>query len=167
MERNIRLNWPELVNEAVKRRKQQKLTQKQLAILVGVSGPTVNSFEQGKTSLTLESCFKILRFLGLLKDIPTIICEWAKEHSFIRKAYYFGSAFKGEENPKDIDVAIEISSFPEGEADRTHWVMDHKRELFDSLQALLPLKLHLEILEGNKSPNLKKYLEVSLVVYKK
>ena len=65
MERNIRLNWPELVEEAIKRRKQQKLTQKQLAILSGVSGPTVNSFEQGKTSVTLESCLKILRNLGL------------------------------------------------------------------------------------------------------
>lgn len=67
MERNIRLNWQELVNEAVKRRKEQGLTQKQLAILVGVSGPTVNSFEQGKSSVTLESCFKILRFLGLFE----------------------------------------------------------------------------------------------------
>lgn len=65
MERNIRLDWPELVNEAIKRRKQQKLTQKQLAILAGVSGPTVNSFEQKKTSVTLESCLKILRCLGL------------------------------------------------------------------------------------------------------
>lgn len=65
MERNIRLNWPEIVEEAINRRKQQKLTQKQLAILVGVSGPTVNSFEQGKTSITLESAMKILRCLGL------------------------------------------------------------------------------------------------------
>ena len=68
MERNIRLNWPELVNEAIKRRKQQNLTQKQLAVLVGISGPTVNSFEQGKTTVTLDSCFKILRFLGLLEE---------------------------------------------------------------------------------------------------
>ena len=65
MEGNIRLNWPELVKEAVRRRKEQKLTQKQFAILARVSGPTVNSFEQGKTNITLESCFKILRCLGL------------------------------------------------------------------------------------------------------
>ena len=68
MEQNIRLNWPELVNEAVKRRKQQNLTQKQLAVLIGISGPTVNSFEQGKISLTLGSCLKILKFLGLLVE---------------------------------------------------------------------------------------------------
>ena len=65
MERNIRLNWPELVKEAINRRNQQKLTQKQLAVLAGVSGPTVNSFEQGKTSVTLRSCLKILGILGL------------------------------------------------------------------------------------------------------
>ncbi len=65
MERNIRLNWPKLVEEAINRRKLQKLTQKKLAVLAGVSGPTVNSFEQGKTSLTLASALKILKALGL------------------------------------------------------------------------------------------------------
>ena len=73
MERNIRvdrplrpLNWQEIVKESTNRRKQQKLTQKQLAVLAGVSGPTVNSFEQGKLTVTLESAFKILRCLGLV-----------------------------------------------------------------------------------------------------
>ena len=65
MERNIRLDWQELVEEAISRRKQQKLTQKKLAILAGVSGPTVNSFEQGKTSITLASALKIMKSLGL------------------------------------------------------------------------------------------------------
>ncbi len=65
MERNIFLNWPELVQEAVKNRKQQNLTQEQLAILVGVSKPTLNSFEQGKTSITLANALKILQCLGL------------------------------------------------------------------------------------------------------
>jgi transcriptional regulator with XRE-family HTH domain len=66
MERNICLDWSELVKEAIKRRKEQKLTQKQLAILAGVSSPTLNSFEQGKSSITLDSAFKILDSLGLL-----------------------------------------------------------------------------------------------------
>jgi len=65
MERNIRLDWQSLVEEAVKRRKEQKLTQKQLAVLAGVSSPTLNSFEQGRTSITLETALKILRCLGL------------------------------------------------------------------------------------------------------
>lgn len=66
MERNICLNWQDFVKEAITRRKEQKLTQEQLAILAGVSKPTVNSFEQGKTSLTIGSAFKILDVLGLL-----------------------------------------------------------------------------------------------------
>lgn len=65
MERNIRLNWPDFVQEVIKRRKSQKLTQEQLAVLAGVSKPTLNAFEQGKTTLTLESALKILRVLGL------------------------------------------------------------------------------------------------------
>jgi len=65
MERNLRLNWEALVAEAVKRRKQQRLTQKQLAVLAQVSGPTVNTFEQGKTNITLDSAMKILYCLGL------------------------------------------------------------------------------------------------------
>ncbi len=65
MERNIRLNWQDLISEAVKRRKEQKLTQEQLSVLAGVSKPTLNSFEQGKTSIKLDSALKILKALGL------------------------------------------------------------------------------------------------------
>lgn len=65
MERNIRLNWQSFIEEAVKRRKEQKLTQEQLAILAGLSKPTLNSFEQGKTTIKLESALKILKALGL------------------------------------------------------------------------------------------------------
>lgn len=66
MERNIRLNWQSFVEEAVKRRKEQGLTQEQLAVLAGVSKPTLNSFEQGKTNVKLNSAFKILKVLGLV-----------------------------------------------------------------------------------------------------
>jgi len=65
MERNIHLDWQSFVNEAVKRRKEQKMTQEQFAILTGVSKPTVNSFEQGKTNIKLENALKILNALGL------------------------------------------------------------------------------------------------------
>ena len=65
MERNIRLNWLELVEEAVNRRKLQGLTQEQLSILAGVSKPTLNSFEQGRLTITLQNAIKILQELGL------------------------------------------------------------------------------------------------------
>ena len=65
MERNIRLNWPQFVEEAKQRRKGQHLTQEQLAVLAGVSKPTLSAFEQGKTCLKLDSILKILNALGL------------------------------------------------------------------------------------------------------
>ena len=65
MERNIRLNWQAFVEEAIRRRKEQRLTQEQLAVLAGVSKPTLNNFEAGKTTVTLENALKILRMLGL------------------------------------------------------------------------------------------------------
>jgi transcriptional regulator with XRE-family HTH domain len=65
MERNIRLNWPEYVEEAIKRRKSYKLTQEQLSVLADVSKPTLNSFEQGKTTISLANVIKILQTLGM------------------------------------------------------------------------------------------------------
>ena len=66
MERNIQLDWSSVVEEAIKRRKSQSLSQKQLAVLAGVSGPTVNRFEQQNGNITLKSAFAILGTLGLL-----------------------------------------------------------------------------------------------------
>lgn len=65
MERYVRLNWQDVVKQAIKRRKEERLTQDQLAVLAGVSKPTLNSFEQGHTTLKIESAMKILRVLGL------------------------------------------------------------------------------------------------------
>lgn len=65
MERNIFLDWQSFVSEAVKRRKEMKLTQEEFALLVGVSKPTLNSFEQGKTNIKLDNALKILTMLGL------------------------------------------------------------------------------------------------------
>lgn len=67
MERNIYLNWQNFVEEAVKRRKEQRITQEQFALLVGLSKPTVNAFEQGKTTIKLDSALKILNALGLVE----------------------------------------------------------------------------------------------------
>ena len=65
MERNIRLDWQDIVREAVRRRREQKLTQHQLAVLAGVNKPTLNRFERGVTAIRLDSVFKTLRVLGL------------------------------------------------------------------------------------------------------
>lgn len=46
------LNWDALVDEAVRRRKTEGLTQVQLAALAGVSAPTIISFEKGDKGLS-------------------------------------------------------------------------------------------------------------------
>jgi transcriptional regulator with XRE-family HTH domain len=65
-----RLDWQGFVSEAIRRRKEEKLTQEQLAILAGVSKPTLNNFEQGKTTLKLDSALRILKQLGLVESSP-------------------------------------------------------------------------------------------------
>lgn len=69
MERSIQLNWQALVSEAVARRKAQGFSQEKLAVLAGVSKPTLNAFEQGKHSITLARALKILTVLGLVQSI--------------------------------------------------------------------------------------------------
>ena len=59
------LDWDELIREAISVRKQEKLSQRDLAALAGVTQPTVIKFEQGKTSIRVESALAILNALGL------------------------------------------------------------------------------------------------------
>ena len=66
MERNIRLCWRLFVEEAIKRRKEQKISQRRLAAIAGVSQPTVSRFEQQNGDIQLSSAMKILDALGLL-----------------------------------------------------------------------------------------------------
>lgn len=64
----ILLDWPALVAEAKRRRRQEKLTQKQHAALAGVSIPTIAAFDRGEPSLTLAKAFDILRVVGLVQQ---------------------------------------------------------------------------------------------------
>ena len=59
------INWRDVVDEAIRRRKADGLTQRSLAALAGVSLPTVNAFEQGEINLRFERVIAILETLGL------------------------------------------------------------------------------------------------------
>ena len=59
------LNWNALIDEAVRRRKTEGLTQVQLAALSGVSAPTIISFEKGEKSISVSKAIDILTALGL------------------------------------------------------------------------------------------------------
>lgn len=62
------LNWSALVAEAIRRRKAEKLTQREHAALANVSVPTIVAFDRGETTLTLGKAFDILRVVGLVAE---------------------------------------------------------------------------------------------------
>ena len=66
MERNVSLDWAELVEEAHRRRKAQKLTQRRLAAMANVSLPTVVRFEKHERDIQLSSALRILDALGMV-----------------------------------------------------------------------------------------------------
>lgn len=59
------IDWRQVVDEAIRRRKADGLTQRDLAALAGVSLPTVNQFEQGEINLRFERVVAILDAVGL------------------------------------------------------------------------------------------------------
>ncbi|WP_051341310.1 hypothetical protein [Azospirillum halopraeferens] len=60
------LDWPALVDEALRRRRAERLTQKEHAALAGVSVPTVIAFDRKETTLSLAKAFAILDIVGLV-----------------------------------------------------------------------------------------------------
>lgn len=77
------LNWRSLVNEALRRRKSEGMTQREHAALASVSVPTIAAFDRGETTLTLAKAFDILRVIGLL-DEPA---EGGAQEAFVREAF--------------------------------------------------------------------------------
>lgn len=62
------LDWPALVAETIRRRKDEGLTQAQHAALAGVGRTTVVAFDQGDTSITLSRALAILGVVGLIAE---------------------------------------------------------------------------------------------------
>ena len=66
------LMWRSVVEQAIKIRKDEGLTQRDLAALAGVTQPTIVKFEKGSTMIRVESALAILGALGLAeRDGPT------------------------------------------------------------------------------------------------
>lgn len=59
------IDWRATVDEAIRRRKAEGLSQRSLAALAGVSVPTVNAFEQGEINLRFERVIAILEALDM------------------------------------------------------------------------------------------------------
>ncbi|TWB29660.1 helix-turn-helix transcriptional regulator [Nitrospirillum bahiense] len=78
------LDWPGLVAEAVRRRKAEKMTQKEHAALAGVSIPTMIAFDRGEATLSLNKALDILRVVGLVAEAPT---PASSQEAFVQAAF--------------------------------------------------------------------------------
>jgi transcriptional regulator with XRE-family HTH domain len=77
------LNWPALVAEAIRRRKEEKMTQKEHAALASVSIPTMIAFDRAELTLSLGKAIDILRVVGLVEDVSA----QGSQETFIRDAF--------------------------------------------------------------------------------
>ena len=80
----VPIDWPALVREAIRRRKAERMTQRDHAALAGVSVPTIVAFDKAGTTLSLAKAFDILRVVGLLE---------AKDRAGSQRAFV-GDAFE-------------------------------------------------------------------------
>jgi transcriptional regulator with XRE-family HTH domain len=62
------LDWRAVVEEALRRRKAERLTQREHAALASVSIPTIAAFDRGERTLTLAKALDILRVVGLVEE---------------------------------------------------------------------------------------------------
>jgi transcriptional regulator with XRE-family HTH domain len=102
MEWEFRINWFALVEEAKQRRKSQKLTQRRLAQLAGVSTPTVSRFENGEKDIQLSSITSILGVLGMLDERVLVFPDNQANHDQLRDIVLF----HGRDGDKEIRCAI-------------------------------------------------------------
>ncbi len=102
MERQFRINWPAIVEEAKQRRKSQRLTQQRLATLAGVSTPTVSRFESGAKDIQLSSVTTILAVLGMVDERILIFPKSDARYDPIRMVVLFD----GKDGEKTVPCAI-------------------------------------------------------------
>jgi transcriptional regulator with XRE-family HTH domain len=78
-----RLDWQSLVDEALRRRKAEGMTQREHAALAGVSVPTLAAFERAERTLTLAKAFDILRVVGLIDEEPAD----GAQNAFVKESF--------------------------------------------------------------------------------
>jgi transcriptional regulator with XRE-family HTH domain len=64
----VPLDWPALVAETIRRRKEEKMTQREHAALASVSIPTIIAFDRAERTLSLSKAIDILRVVGLVEE---------------------------------------------------------------------------------------------------
>src|SRR3990167_5287565 len=102
MERQFRINWPAIIEEAKQRRKAQRLTQSRLAVMAGVSTPTISRFESGEKDIQLSTIISILTVLGMHDQRHLTFLD-RKEHYVPNRMVVL---FIGRDRNKEIICAI-------------------------------------------------------------
>ena len=102
MERQLRINWSVIVEEAKQRRKSQRLTQSRLALLAGVSTPTISRFESGEKDIQLSTVNSILRVLGMLDERRLDFPDDSESYDSMREVI----VFEGVDGAKSVRCAI-------------------------------------------------------------
>ena len=108
MERDFRLSWQLLVEEAIRRRHSLKLTQKQLSSLAGVSTPTISRFEQNDEDIQLSSVLAILGVLGMTDKRNLIFPDQDYRDGFGIGVIFWGQ--DGEKRPSGNPPVYAISA---------------------------------------------------------
>ncbi len=105
-----------------------------------------------------------------MNEIEYVINEiviWAKSHPLIKKAYFFGSRYKGtHKTDSDIDIGVElIKAECDGNLLST-WIHECK-EMQTEIQKRVSYKVDLQWYSNeNETPEMHKYLnEASVVIY--
>ncbi len=106
MERQFRVNWPAIVEEAKQRRKGHRLTQARLATLAGVSTPTVSRFESGEKDILLSSITRILAVLGMVDERVLSFPKSDARYDSLRMVVLFA----GKDGDKTISCAISLEA---------------------------------------------------------
>jgi transcriptional regulator with XRE-family HTH domain len=113
MEREFRLNWTLLVEEAVRRRHGLRLTQKQLGELAKVSTPTVSRFEQDDEDIQLSSVLALLGVLGMT-DKKTLVFP----NKEFKDDFGIGMIFWGQDGDKQVRCVISREALDDHFSDR-------------------------------------------------
>ena len=147
MEREFRLNWTLLVEEAIRRRHGMNLTQKQLAVLAKISTPTISRFEQNDKDVQLSSVLAILDVLGMT-DKRTLVFpdqEFGSE-------FGMGIVFWGQEEKKRVRCGISLEALEDHFSDGDRLRSDAAFKKYRSdIEALARKKYLLGQLESDGS----------------
>lgn len=69
MERNIQKHWQQIVTQIKQVRKDQKISQRRLSAITGISTQTISRLEQGQEDIQVSTILKILDAFGMSLEL--------------------------------------------------------------------------------------------------